>query len=151
MTTMTVPSANRAAPPSVRAAGMVGAALLLAVAAFQVALALGAPWGAHAYGGRAATPDGALPTGYRVASLAAAPLLSLAAWVLLARAGVVDRRQVSDLALGRATWAVTAFTALNTVGNLASTSAIERWGLGAVTATVSALGWLLARSDDRDR
>jgi hypothetical protein len=145
------PGAGHVTTPSVRVAGRVAAALLLAVAAFQIALALGAPWGAHAYGGRAATPDGVLPIGYRVASVAAAPLLSLAAWVLLARAGVVDRRQVSGVAIRRATWAVAAFMAVNTAGNLASTSAIERWGMGSLTATVAALGWYLARSTRHTR
>jgi hypothetical protein len=147
----TIPSADRLATPSVRVAGVVGAALLLAVAAFQLALALGAPWGANAYGGRAATQDGVLPAGYRVASLAAAPLLSLAAWVLLARADVVDRRQVSRAAIGRATWAVAAFSAVNTAGNLASASAVERWGMGTLTATVAALAWRLARSTNHNR
>lgn len=131
---------------TVRPAG-VGAALLLAgVAGLQTALALGAPCRANAYGGRAATPDGTLPVRYRAASAIAAPTLVLAAWALLARAGVVSHGRVRPVVLARATWGIAAYLAVNTVGNLASTSTIERWGLGALTAVAGGLALHVARS-----
>lgn len=125
----------------------VGAALLLGgVATFQVALAAGVPWGANVYGGRAATPVGVLPSGYRIASLTAAPTLSLAAWVLLARAGVVSPGRMPRAVIDTGPWAIGGYLAINTVANVASTSAVERWGLGAVTALTAALAWQVARS-----
>jgi hypothetical protein len=129
-----------------RLAAVGAAGLLTGVAIFQVALAAGGPWGANVYGGRAATPDGVLPAGYRIASLTAAPTLSLAAWVLLARAGVVSPGRVPRAAIDTGSWAISGYLAINTVANLASTSAVERWGLGAVTALAAALAWQVARS-----
>ena len=42
--------------------GVAAACLLGVVVLFQLALAVGAPWGAAAYRGRAAQDDGRLPT-----------------------------------------------------------------------------------------
>lgn len=139
------PTAGHDHESAARAAG-VAAALLLGVTAFQGALAAGAPWGAHAYGGRAQTRRGVLSPGYRVMSLAAATSLSLAAWVLLAGGGLVARGRVPRAVVDRAAWVCVGFFALNTVGNLASTSPVERWLLGSVTASVTALGWRVARA-----
>lgn len=111
-----------------------------------VALAARAPWGANVYGGRVATPDGVLPPGYRVASLTAASTLSLAAWVLLARVGVVGPGRLPRAVIDKGPWAIGGYLAVNTVANLASTSAVERWGLGAVTALAAGLSWQVARS-----
>lgn len=133
-------------PTATRAAGVSASLLLGGVAVFHVALGLGAPWGANAYGGRAETRVGVLPPGYRITSLAAAPLLSLAAWVLLARVGVAGRGRVPRVVVDRATWALVVLLAVNTVGNLASRSTIERWGLGTVTAVAAALAWRVAHA-----
>ena len=38
-----------------------------------------------------------------------------------------------------ATWGIAAYLALNTVGNLASTSDVERWAFGPATGIASAL------------
>lgn len=134
---------------SVRHAGVGAALLLTGVAGFQTALAFGAPWGANVYGGRVATPDGTLPAGYRAASAAAVPLLGAAAWGVAGPAGVVDHGRARPVALARATWGIAAYLAVNTVGNLASTSTIERWGLGTVTAVASGLALHVARSAPR--
>lgn len=125
----------------------VGAAtILVVVAAMQLALALGAPWGAHAYGGRVAGPGDRLPGPYRVASLVAVGLLLGAAWIVLARAGVVGDGLEDATFVRWGTWVVAAFLALNTLGNLASTSAIERWVLGTATALGSVLAFVVALS-----
>lgn len=58
-------------------------ALVLAFA-FQSALALGVPWGAMAYGGRAAKLDDTLPIAYRVVSALTLVFLSAAAWSVVA-------------------------------------------------------------------
>ena len=57
------------------------------VVAFQVALALGAPWGAYAMGG--AFP-GRMPPPLRVAALIQALVLAALALIVLADAGLLD-------------------------------------------------------------
>ncbi|MBX3029514.1 MAG: hypothetical protein KF809_05105 [Chloroflexi bacterium] len=57
----------------------------MGVIVFQLALALGAPWGAYAMGG--ASP-GRWPARLRVAAVVQAALLGVAAAIVLARAGL---------------------------------------------------------------
>ncbi|MDJ0925866.1 MAG: hypothetical protein QNJ77_15050 [Acidimicrobiia bacterium] len=121
------------------AAVLVGGILLQVVAGFQVALAFGAPWGEHAYGGRAQTVNGRLPPAYRVMSAAAVPILLLAAWIILAKADLV---RGGDGWVDVAVWFVFGYLVLNTVGNLASSSKIERYLMGTVSA-VAAVGTLV--------
>src|SRR3954466_6472677 len=64
-------------------------ALLLLGAAFQLGLGAGAPWAAAAYGGRAALPDGRLPSRYRAARLVPKGVLVAIGWLLLLRGGVI--------------------------------------------------------------
>ncbi len=121
------------------AAVLVGGILLQFVAGFQVALAFGAPWGEHAYGGRATTTDGRLSPGYRVMSAVAVPILLFAAWIVLARADLVSG---GDDWVNVAIWFVFGYLVLNTVANFASSSKVERYLLGTVTA-VCAVGTLI--------
>lgn len=118
-------------------------ALLLLGAAFQLALGVGAPWAAAAYGGRAALPNGRLPTGYRIASLVTAGVLVAIGWLLLLRGGVVGSAS-GNPALTVACWVFVGLFALNTAGNLAGRHPLERWGMGAITASVSVICALLA-------
>ena len=72
-------------------AGIAALAYLVAslvVIAFQVLLALGAPWGAYAMGG---SHSGRLPPAMRVAAAVQALVLGVLAIVVLSRAGVTDR------------------------------------------------------------
>ncbi|MEJ2578414.1 MAG: hypothetical protein P8Z68_04885, partial [Kineosporiaceae bacterium] len=73
----------------IRASAVLAAALLTAVAAFQLALAAGAPWGEMSYGGRAVTSGGVLSASYRLASAGAVVVLLLAAALILARVGLL--------------------------------------------------------------
>ncbi len=130
------------------AAAVVAAVLLVILAGFQVALALGAPWGGAAYGGRSARPDGTLPTGLRIASGVAVPILLAAAWTLLAQGGVVSRGPFPDGALRGVTWGIAGYLALNTVGNLASTNRFERLAWGTVSAVLVILAVILAVQGD---
>ena len=121
------------APRPDRSVVVAATALTGAVAAFQVALAAGAPWGEAAWGG--ANP-GVLPPGLRAASAASATAYGLlaattASPLVPARA----RRRVLTLASG----AMVAGTLLN----LASPSLVERvlW-----TPVAAALAVLLALS-----
>ncbi len=93
----------------------------LVVLVFQLALALGAPWGAYSMGG--AFP-GRLPPMMRLAAVAQAILLGLMAAVVLSRAGLV-LPQWSQTA-GWLTWVVAAFAAVSVVLNVITPSAGER-------------------------
>ena len=116
------------------------AALLLGVAlAFQISLALGAPLGEATMGGRARTVDGVLAPGFRLLAAASALLLAIAAWVVLARAGVVDAAPVNATIVVWGTVAVAAFMGLNTLSNLSGRHPLERWGMGSITLLTTVL------------
>ena len=117
--------------------------LLLVGAAFQLGLSAGAPWAAAAYGGRAAQPDGRLPSRYRATSLVTAVLLVAIGWLLLLRGGVVGSASEDSL-LAVACWVFAALFAVNTLGNLAGRHPLERWGMGALTGCLTVLCVLLA-------
>lgn len=118
--------------------------LAVVVGAFQVGLALGAPWGAAAYGGRV---RGVLPTKLRASSAIAGfgvyPFLAL---FVTDASGLAD----TGLADGDLTvvwlWVVAALLALGTVLNLVSRSRIERvWApvalmMSACCVALAALG-----------
>jgi hypothetical protein len=88
--------------------------------AFQLALALGAPWGAYAMGGRF---PGKLPPAMRVAALVQALLLCLLAAVVLARADLLPGW---PLVAGWPIWVVVAFSTVSLVLNTITPSAGER-------------------------
>lgn len=95
--------------------------LVTVVVAFQVALALGAPWGAYAMGG---SMPGRLPLNGRVASLVQAAFLTFTALVVLSRAGLALQGMSS--ASHWLVWMVVGLLTLSLVGNLLSKSAGER-------------------------
>jgi hypothetical protein len=117
-------------------AAVVAAALFLAMATFQASLALGAPLGHHVLGGRYPST---LPTRIRVFSGIAAAILAAGAVVILARAAVIG--WPSDVAgiLAPAAWVLAVFLLLNTLGNLASKSRLERTVFAATTAILAVL------------
>ena len=104
-----------------RVAGVGYAIFSLGIAAFQVALAAGLPWGSYALGG--AFP-GQLPPALRVAAFVQAVVLLLLAGVVLARAGVALRSW--SRASRWLVWVVVAFAAVSLVLNLITPSAGER-------------------------
>lgn len=118
-------------------AALGAAALMAAVAAFQVALAAGLPLGEATMGGRAATVDGVLVPRHRAIAVASAVVLVLAAWLVLGRAGSVPVF-LDGQALGVTPWVVAGFLAVNTLTNLAGRHPLERWGMAAISL-VSAL------------
>jgi len=104
-----------------RIAAFLYAIATLAIVAFQIALAAGAPWGAFAMGG--AFPD-QFPPALRIAAIIQAALLVGFALVVLARSGIILpkwSRPSRWLA-----WVVVAFSALSLVLNLITPSAGER-------------------------
>jgi hypothetical protein len=117
-------------------AGKVAAALLLGVAGFQAALALGAPWGSAAYGGG---NPGILPDSFRTASAGASGvylLLAAAAGTSLVPTGL--RRRVM--------YGTAGLMAVGTLMNLASPSFVERMIWTPVTAGLTLLLWKAAKS-----
>jgi hypothetical protein len=120
-----------------------GAALFCAgFAAFQVALALGAPFGDIAWGGSRAVLAPAL----RWASFGAAVYLLLAAALMAARAGDWGAR-VPRGPLIAFNLFLAAQLALNTAANLAAKTRAERYGMGAASALACllCLGALIPR------
>jgi hypothetical protein len=113
------------------------------MAALQASLALGAPLGAHVLGGRYPRT---LPNRLRAFSAIAAAILVAAALVILARAGAIGWPAGASGLLIPASWAIAAFLALNTLGNLASKSRLERTVFAATTATLTALSAYIASS-----
>ncbi len=124
----------------------VACVLLLLGAAFQVALAAGAPLAAAAYGGRSVQPDGRLPPGYRIASAITAIVLLGIGSLLLLHGGMLGAARPDAPVVRVGVWVVAGLFALNTAGNLAGRHPLERWGMGGLTASLTVLCVLLAIS-----
>jgi hypothetical protein len=117
MSTTRLPSATDtpARPHRAVVAGRVAAVLLTCTAAFQLALAAGAPWGAAAWGGKW---SGVLPVGLRVVGFVAALIYLVLALVALGRLASRRTRR----------WVLRVFAVYSLLGvalNLASPSLIE--------------------------
>ena len=93
----------------------------LLVVSFQIALALGAPWGAYAMGGRF---PGRFPPSLRLLALVQAVVLGLLGLVVASAAGLVDLRLSAELYW--LMWLVVVLAALSLVMNAASRSPGER-------------------------
>lgn len=113
-------------------AGIAGIALIGGVILFQIGLALGAPWGAAAWGGQ---NPGRLPSGLRIASAVSALVLALLAWILAAAAGLISMSPLPPSWLRSATWVATAYFTLGAIMNLISRSPLERWWAPVALAT----------------
>ena len=109
------------------------------VGAFQLALALGAPWGEAAWGGAS---SGTLPVGLRVASGVTVLLWAGVAAVSSGRLlGAVGRRR---LLLG-----VAVYSSIGIVMNAASRSSTERAAWVPLTAVGAGLSWMAWRESRR--
>ncbi|MDJ0790563.1 MAG: hypothetical protein QNJ71_01580 [Acidimicrobiia bacterium] len=122
---------------------LIAVALFGVLAIFQAALALGAPLGEYAYGGRAATESGTLTTRYRIMSGVAVFILMGFAYLILARAGVIDS-PLTDRFILVGSWAVVAYLALNTAANLMGKTNVERYVFGSITAVLVVLCAIVA-------
>ena len=118
------------------AAAIVFALVTAFAVAFQLALALGAPWGEYAMGGR---HPGRYPGEMRVAAVGQAALLAALAVFVLSAAGLVLPTMAETLPL--LIWAVVVFSAFSLVVNAISPSARERriWVPVAIVMLVSSL------------
>jgi hypothetical protein len=102
-------------------AAVLFAVVTAGVVAFQFALALGAPWGAYAMGGKF---PGRYPLAMRVAALGQAALLALVAVIVLSEAGLLVP-SVSQ-ALPWLIWIAVAFSGVSVVLNAITPSSDER-------------------------
>jgi uncharacterized membrane protein SirB2 len=127
-------------------AAIFAAVLLATVAAVQLALVFGVPWGDHVYGGRAKTDNGRLSPRYRAMSAVAVPILLLSAAIVLSRADVVSWFGSGGW-VTVAVWIVFSYLVLNTIANLASKSRVERIGMGSLTAVAAVCTLVVALSD----
>jgi hypothetical protein len=109
--------------------------------AFQLALALGAPWGAYAMGG---VFPGRMPPPLRVASAIQAVLLAALAVIVLADAGLVGLPLIEEWAW--LIWVPVAVSAVAVVLNASTRSQGERriWLPVALTLMLCSLGVALA-------
>lgn len=115
-------------------AAIAAVVLLLVIVAFQAALALGAPWGFAAWGGR---HPGVLPRRLRIASgIAALIIYPLIIVLVLAAAGLIDADWLPvDRSL--VMWVLAGFLALGALANFVSRSPRERfWGPVALAIAV---------------
>jgi hypothetical protein len=126
--------------PAARIAAYVFSAVVACVALFQLALALGMPWGAFAMGG--AFP-GQYPPAMRVAAIVQMALLGLQAAVVLSAAGIV---LPAWQRVRWPIWLLVGFAAAGVVLNLITPSAGERliWAPVAMALFVASLVVALA-------
>jgi hypothetical protein len=114
----------------------------LVVAAFQIALTVGAPLGAAALGG---TISGPLPGSLRFVAAVSALVWLLGSLVVLARGGFTISplpRTVTTWG----TWVLVGLLGVATLLNFASSSPWERFGWGPFSLTLLVLCITLARS-----
>jgi len=114
--------------------------ILAALAVFQLALALGAPIGRFAWGGR----HEVLPTRFRIGSAVSIVLYAIFAAILLDRAGVID--VIPDGASRIGAWVLTGYLVLGVAMNAISRSRSERFVMTPVVAILAVLSAIVASS-----
>ena len=119
----------------VRIAAVAAAAGFLIQAAFQAAIALGAPLGSASWGG---AYDGQLPMGLRIASGVAAGVYVLFALIVLGRGGFRGVPLPYGV-LRWGTWVLVGLMCLGALPNLASSSGWERFGWGPLALILAIL------------
>ena len=124
-----------------RAAAVFAAIGFVGLAAFQAALAVGAPWGHAAWGGEAAH----LSAAPRGASAIAAVVYVAATLVVLGRAGIW-RAQPNAIVFRWGTWLLAVVMLLGAVPNFASQSRWENFIFGPLALVLAGLCFLVARS-----
>lgn len=106
-----------------RVAATVALVLFALLIVFQLALALGAPWGRAAYGGQ---NTGVLPMQFRVASAVAVVVWAALALVVVRRAGLPVWAPLPVAWLPVAVWIVVGLLVIAVVMNAITPSGLER-------------------------
>ena len=120
---------------------LAAAAILSFLMVFQCLLALGLPFGRAAWGGN----HRVLPPKLRWGSVAAVPILAMAAWSVLSRASLLAPGPESSV-VRFFVWFFAAYFILNTVGNLASKSRLERTTMTPLSALLVLCFFVVALS-----
>lgn len=127
------------APSGARPWGTGLAVFACGVGLFQAGLAVGAPWGAAAWGG---ANVGVLPMGFRVAS-------GVSALVWWGVAAVASGRLLGPVGRRRLLLGVAAYSTLGIAMNAASPSVVERAVWVPATAVGAGLAWMAWRESRR--
>lgn len=114
-------------------------AVLALLALFQIALALGAPWGRFAWGGQ---HPGVLPRGYRIASIVSVLIYALLALIVLDLVGVIDVAPNGNTQI--AAWAVFGYLVIGVIMNAISRSKPERNVMTPVALVLAVLAFFIA-------
>jgi hypothetical protein len=130
-----------AAATPARGAAVAAAVSFLSIAAFQAALALGAPLGRAAWGGTRTH----LTAGLRIASATAVVFWMLAALIVLRRAGY-QLFPLPDTVTRWGTWVLAGLLPIGALMNFASSSPWERFLWGPLASFLAVLCFVLARS-----
>jgi hypothetical protein len=139
---MTLSTVRALPQASTRArAAVIATAGFTVFAIFQLALAVGAPFGEAAYGGTHTD----LPAGLRITSAIAAIVYWLAALVVLRRGGY-QVPLISAHVARVGTWALAGLMTLGALINFASSGDWERFGWGPFALVLAVLCFLLARA-----
>ena len=104
-------------------AARAAAVVMLGVAAFQVAIVFGAPWGAYTQGGQT---EGALDTSGRVFAAASCLLLLAMAAAILARVHEGPLKNAPGKLVTALSWFTTVYSTVAVVLNLSTQSSAER-------------------------
>ena len=115
------------------------------IAAYQLALALGAPFGGAAWGG---THPGTLPPGF--ASAVGALLWGPRGSDVLQRVELSSILPFARTFVRRATWVLVVLSFMSAVANFASQSAAERFILAPVALALGVLRLIVARRPSAD-
>lgn len=120
-------------------AAVLATVVLGILAVLQAALALGAPLGRFAWGGK----HRVLPAGLRVGSALSIPIYAVIAVVLLARAGVLPLL-VGSPVVDVAAWAVFGYLVLAVLMNAVSRSRPERYAMTPASIVLAVCALLVA-------
>ena len=110
----------------------------------QILIALGVMPISMAWGGR----QTALTPGLRIASLVAIVILGLFAYIIRYRAGLIGAGEIT-LFIKILAWIITAFMALNTVGNLTSQSTAEKLLFTPITSILTIACFIVSISKSK--
>ncbi|HUH76394.1 MAG TPA: hypothetical protein VLZ53_03420 [Devosia sp.] len=121
------------------AAATVFSAMLVGLALFQAALALGAPLGAYAWGGQ----HRRLPPGLRIGSVVAVCIYAAIIIIALRRTGLIDWPSNGEWT-EPAAWVVVAYLSLGVPLNAISRSRPERLVMTPIVALLLALALAVA-------
>ena len=111
----------------------------IAMIAFQVSLALGFPFGQAAWGGK----HKVLPRNLRIGSTVSAGIFVFASISVLERAGILSLLNSPKL-VTYVVWILVAFLGLSAIGNLASSSQLEKRIMAPLALTLSLMCLIVA-------